>query len=47
MGDSSDDNDMYHTEFYNLSELCTQENVNPIDILGIALTAEKEMVKNE
>jgi hypothetical protein len=45
--DFSGDSDMYHSKFYNLSELCIQEHVNPLDILGLAMTAENEMVKNE
>jgi len=41
------DDDTYHTEFKMLSDLCQSQNMNPIDVLGLALATDNEIVKNE
>jgi hypothetical protein len=45
--DESKDDDTYHTEFKMLSDLCQSHNMNPIDVLGLALATDNEIVKNE
>jgi len=47
MIDESKDDDTYHTEFKMLSDLCQSHNMNPIDVLGLALATDNEIVKNE
>jgi len=43
----SKDDKTYHTEIKRLSNLCTSHNVNPLDVLGLALATNNKMVKNE
>jgi len=43
--DQSKDDDLYHTKFKMLSDLCQSHNMNPINILELALATDNEIVK--
>jgi len=44
---AGDDQDTNKTTFEKLSELCDTKDINPLDALGIAMTASNEMAKHE
>jgi len=41
------DQDTYETTFEKLSELCDTKDINPLDVLEIAMTVSNEMVKHK
>jgi len=41
-----EDQDTYETIFEKLSELCDTKDINPLDVLGIAMPDSNEMVKH-
>jgi len=43
----SKDDETKYSEIKRLSNLCISYNVNPLDVLGLALSTDNEMVKNE
>ena len=46
-GDLRKDEHTYQTTFDRISDLCETRELNPIDVLGLSMTAANEMVKHE
>ena len=46
-GDLRKDEDTYQTTFDRISDLCETRELNPIDVIGLFMTAANEMVKHE
>jgi len=45
--DLIEDQDTFKTEIDDLAERCNNGSLSPLDVLGIALVADNEIVKNE